>query len=173
MHNNGHFVLLTGFTDDMSFTVNDPFYASTSYPYSNISDIIMYKVVPAATEAPAPAPVAPEHSKPSRLRARLGRVHKQAKQANAKAQRPAVSAAALRSASPDVAVTSPIIPYTYPLYKQCDPAWANDLMVTDTICQVGCLMSSTSMAIGRNNISISNATADPATLNAFLRTHSG
>lgn len=167
MRNNSHFVLLTGFTDDESFTVNDPNYVLASYPYANISDIIMYRVVPAA--AAAPAPVVAEPSKPSRLRARLGRVHKQ----RAKAAAPAVSAAALRAASPDVAVTSPVIPFAYPLYKQCDPAWGADLMVTETICAVGCLMSSTSMAIARNNVSIANATADPETLNNFLRTHGG
>lgn len=42
---------------------------------------------------------------------------------------------------------SPVIPFQYPLYKQCDSRWGNQLMQTETICSVGCLMSSTSMAI--------------------------
>jgi hypothetical protein len=42
-------------------------------------------------------------------------------------------------------------------------------MQTVTICDVGCLMSSTSMAIGGKRISIENATSTPGTLNAFLR----
>ncbi len=37
------------------------------------------------------------------------------------------------------------IPYKFPLFKQCDEPWANDIMDTKTICAVGCLMSSTAM----------------------------
>ena len=33
------------------------------------------------------------------------------------------------------------IPFEYPLYHQCDDNWGSDMMVTKTICQVGCLMS--------------------------------
>lgn len=183
MHNNGHFVLLTGFTDSESFTVNDPNYNTTAYPYANISDIIMYRIVPAPAAAPAAASApagdvvadaASSQSTPSRLRARLGRVHaKKQQQQKQHIARPAVSADAIRAASPDRAVASPFIPYAYPLYKQCDPSWGNNLMITETICSVGCLMSSTSMAIGRNNVTIANATSNPGTLNAFLRAHGG
>jgi len=52
---------------------------------------------------------------------------------------------------------------------QCDPRWGSDIMQTVTICDVGCLMSSTSMAIGGKSIAIENATSTPGTLNAFLR----
>jgi len=59
---------------------------------------------------------------------------------------PAGAAPAPAPASP-LASGSPVIPFTYPLYKQCDSRWGNQLMQTQTICAVGCLMSSTSMAI--------------------------
>lgn len=68
---------------------------------------------------------------------------------------------------------SPVIPTQYPLYKQCDPRWGNDTMVTTTVCDVGCLMSSISMAIGENNILIAGQTSNPGTLNAWLRTNNG
>jgi hypothetical protein len=28
----------------------------------------------------------------------------------------------------------------YPLFKQCDGQWGSDLMVNETICEVGCLV---------------------------------
>ncbi len=37
------------------------------------------------------------------------------------------------------------IPFKFPLFKQCDQPWANDIMDTKTICSVGCLMTSTVM----------------------------
>ena len=45
---------------------------------------------------------------------------------------------------------------SYPDYLQCDKEWANDIMGSDndTICQVGCLMSSVSMAIAGYSIPI-------------------
>lgn len=46
-------------------------------------------------------------------------------------------------------------------------------MVTTTICKVGCLMSSTSMALAGKSIAIDKRGADPATLNAFLRANKG
>jgi hypothetical protein len=56
---------------------------------------------------------------------------------------------------------------------QCDPRWGNNMMVDLTICDVGCLMSSTSMALAQKNISITGAAADPGTFNSWLRTHNG
>ena len=47
-------------------------------------------------------------------------------------------------------------------------------MDTKTICQVGCLMSCTAMGLSGASINISNATsADPASLNSWLRSHGG
>lgn len=66
-----------------------------------------------------------------------------------------------------------VIPYDMPLYKQCDPRWGNHMMETQTICEVGCLMSSTSMAIGGHNISIDSQISDPDTLNTWLRNNGG
>lgn len=59
-------------------------------------------------------------------------------------------------------------PRQYPLYKQCDPQWANNVMINHTICQVGCLMSSISMALNSFNVSIDGSSATPASLNTWL-----
>ena len=70
-------------------------------------------------------------------------------------------------------------PRPYPTFKQCDPRWGTDLMVNVTICQVGCLMSSVSMALAGHDIPIPGnesreaVAANPGTLNAWLRTHHG
>src|SRR4051812_12239782 len=74
--------------------------------------------------------------------------------------------------------TEQIIPFKYPLYKQCDPRyvannvlihdlkliiykknkfgcrWGNNMMENITVCSVGCLMSSVSMALGGHEILI-------------------
>jgi hypothetical protein len=44
---------------------------------------------------------------------------------------------------------------------------------TTTVCAVGCLMSSISMAIGENNILIQGQVSNPGTLNAWLRANNG
>ncbi|ETO13815.1 hypothetical protein RFI_23552 [Reticulomyxa filosa] len=71
---------------------------------------------------------------------------------------------------------------TYTYYAQCDKAWANDVMGqdNDTICQVGCLMTSVSMALHSWNIPIplnAEQTAfvesTPATLNQWLQANNG
>jgi len=65
------------------------------------------------------------------------------------------------------------IPFSYPLFKQCGESWSNDLMVNETICAVGCLMSSTSMALRGHNISIDGQNSDPGVLNQWLRKNAG
>lgn len=72
-------------------------------------------------------------------------------------------------------IVKPTPPKTFPLYKQCDEKWGSNNMGINnqTICQVGCLMSSISMALDGFNVQIEGATSTPATLNAFLRTHDG
>ncbi len=47
--------------------------------------------------------------------------------------------------------------------------WANDTMINQTVCHVGCLMSSVSMALRKNGILIDGKPATPGTLNAWLR----
>ena len=61
----------------------------------------------------------------------------------------------------------------YPLYKQCDSRWKNNKISSKTICQVGCLMSSVSMALAGNGYKVGGQTATPATLNSWLRSHHG
>jgi hypothetical protein len=63
----------------------------------------------------------------------------------------------------------------YPRYMQCDPRWGDNKMGTDgdTVCKVGCLMSSISSAIAGTGIWVNNQTSTPGTLNAFLRAHDG
>ncbi len=64
----------------------------------------------------------------------------------------------------------------YPVYKQCDPRWGSNEMGTDgdTICQVGCLMSSISSALAGTGINIANTTVvTPATMNTWLRGNGG
>jgi len=48
------------------------------------------------------------------------------------------------------------VPFKFPMFKQSDSRWGQDIMVTKTISQVGCLMSSTSMALAGCNIPINN-----------------
>jgi hypothetical protein len=66
-----------------------------------------------------------------------------------------------------------------PLFKQCDARWANDLMQNATVCSVGCLMSSCSMALASRNIQLPFnqsqlgaqvlVDSNPGSLNAWLR----
>lgn len=69
-------------------------------------------------------------------------------------------------------------PFDYPMLKQCVDPWGDDLMVTKTICQVGCLMSSTSMGLAGTDIQIPADTdnlvdANPGTLNKWLQDNGG
>jgi hypothetical protein len=72
-----------------------------------------------------------------------------------------------------------VIPFDYPLFKQCDDRWTDDIMDTKTICQVGCLMSSTSMGLAGTGIpiksilSIIDIHSTPKTLNIWLKNNDG
>jgi hypothetical protein len=59
---------------------------------------------------------------------------------------------------------------SYPLYKQCDPKWANEQLGTsaNTICKAGCAMSSLAMALAGTGHNY-----NPSTLNAWLKGHGG
>ena len=65
------------------------------------------------------------------------------------------------------------------MYKQCDSKWGKNVMQVETICQVGCFMSSCSMFLSGRGISVpTNSSggavgANPGTLNAWLKTHTG
>ena len=74
------------------------------------------------------------------------------------------------------------IPYEYPMLKQCVDDWGDDIMVTKTICQVGCLMSSTSMGLAGTDIKIPTdcdegsgelLVSNPGTFNKWLQDNSG
>lgn len=73
-----------------------------------------------------------------------------------------------------------LVPKRYPLFKQFDYTWANDTIQTKTVGAVGCLMSSTSMALASHGVGIPSAGSSggtlattPGTLNAWLRAHHG
>lgn len=70
------------------------------------------------------------------------------------------------------------IPFQYPMFKQCNSTWKDNIMEgKKTICEVGCLMSSVSMALNGKGIEITNNAqlmiADPAVLNKWLRNNGG
>ena len=59
--------------------------------------------------------------------------------------------------------------YNYPLFKQCDYRWGNDVMDSETICYAGCLMTSITMALnGRGKSSM-----NPGQMNYWLRSNNG
>ena len=61
-----------------------------------------------------------------------------------------------------------------PVYKQCDSQWgSNTLGSSSTICKVGCLMSSVSSALASLGKTVNGKTANPGTLNEFLRANGG
>lgn len=68
---------------------------------------------------------------------------------------------------------SATIPFEYPLFKQCNSTWGDDYMGTKTICMVGCLMSSTAMALKGTDINIESSSSDPQTLNDWLIDNDG
>ena len=80
--------------------------------------------------------------------------------------------------TPQVLSANLTIPFEYPLFKQCVDEWGDDVMVTKTICQVGCLMSSTSMGLAGTFIAIptedgDSVDANPGSLNTWLKQNGG
>ena len=76
-------------------------------------------------------------------------------------------------ASTSVLATNFTIPFKFPIFKQCDQPWANDVMDTKTICSVGCLMTSTVMGLAGSNIPINGASGDPRVFNTWLKANGG
>ena len=63
---------------------------------------------------------------------------------------------------------------SYPLFKQCDSKWGSDsLGSSSTICKVGCLISSVSMALAGCSKSVAGQGANPKSLNSWLKSHGG
>ena len=54
----------------------------------------------------------------------------------------------------------------WPLYKQCDASWGNDMLghSSVTICRAGCAMSSVAMALRRFNVPLNGAASTPSHL---------
>ena len=70
------------------------------------------------------------------------------------------------------------VPHAFPLFKQCNSSWGSDVMEKQTICDVGCLMSSCSMALRGNGVALGDGkhntiAANPGTLNTWLRNNHG
>ncbi|KAL0482071.1 N-acetylmuramoyl-L-alanine amidase [Acrasis kona] len=62
---------------------------------------------------------------------------------------------------------------SYPLFKQCDTKWGGNKLGTSTVCKIGCLMSSVSMALNGFGRKIDGKESNPGILNAYLSKHGG
>ena len=58
-------------------------------------------------------------------------------------------------------------------YDQFDERWGDDIMGTDTLRMVGCLVSSVAMLLHSRGIQINKEAATPGTLNAWLKENNG
>ncbi len=58
-------------------------------------------------------------------------------------------------------------------FLQCDAKWKNTVISSKTICAVGCLMTSVSMALNDRGVKINGQEANPGTLNAWLKSNGG
>jgi len=61
----------------------------------------------------------------------------------------------------------------YPLFKQCDGRWGGNALGSSSVCRIGCLMSSVSMALNGLGKSVNGQSPNPGTLNSFLRSNGG
>ncbi|KAL4426791.1 hypothetical protein ABPG74_006588 [Tetrahymena malaccensis] len=63
----------------------------------------------------------------------------------------------------------------YPLFKQCDDSWGSEELGPGpkTICRIGCLISSVSMALNSYGVQIDGQEANPSTLNQWLSQNGG
>ncbi|KAL4467229.1 hypothetical protein ABPG72_005854 [Tetrahymena utriculariae] len=64
---------------------------------------------------------------------------------------------------------------SYPLFKQCDSQWGSTIIGSgpETICKVGCLLSSVSMALNSYGKTVDGQSSNPKTVNDWLKAHSG
>lgn len=124
VRNGSHFVLLTSWdTTRGAFAAQDPYYPTAFYRYDEISDVLLYEILP------------PEGAE---------------------------------------------VPRPYRVYKQFDYRWGRDTMIygNTTVAEVGCLMSSTSMALHAHGVQIPTTSrgvvpSDPGSLNEWLKAHHG
>jgi len=61
----------------------------------------------------------------------------------------------------------------YPLFKQCDGRWGSHSLGSSSVCRIGCLMSSVSMALNGLGKSVNGQSPNPGVLNAWLKSHGG
>ncbi|EAR82369.3 peptidase C39 family protein (macronuclear) [Tetrahymena thermophila SB210] len=63
----------------------------------------------------------------------------------------------------------------YPLFKQCDSQWGSEELGPGpkTICKIGCLVSSVSMALYSYGIQLNGQDSNPGTLNSWLQQNGG
>ena len=125
-----------------------------TYEYDDISDIIIYRIVSKGAVIPSQYPLYKQCDP------RWGN--------NTIVRRDCIRAVMIATASAKAHVLP--IPTLWS-FTVAVLLWLGQ--ETTTVCAVGCLMSSISMAIAQKNIQISGQTSDPGTLNAFLRTHNG
>lgn len=150
-----HFVLLDSFDQAADrFGVRDPFFNETTYALAEIADVLQYEVV---------SQVKCMHAITS---SRITTTW--------------FTRMFLRGCIWVQLPVHSLVPEAYPLYKQCDPRWAEDVIGIDapptdrkTVCAVGCLMSSTSMVLAQRGILIDGQPSTPGSLNAWLRANGG
>ncbi|KNC54980.1 uncharacterized protein AMSG_10226 [Thecamonas trahens ATCC 50062] len=77
-----------------------------------------------------------------------------------------------------LSVARHVIPHDHwPMFKQCDPRWGNERLgdagSPNTICQAGCAMTSTTMALAHFNTTVDKHGVNPGTVNSWLVKHGG
>ena len=61
----------------------------------------------------------------------------------------------------------------YPLFKQCDGKWGGNSLGSSSVCRIGCLMSSVSMALNGLGKKVNGKSPNPGALNSYLKSHGG
>ena len=64
---------------------------------------------------------------------------------------------------------------TFPLFKQCDYRWGEDILGfgTDTICEIGCAITSVAMILNNYGIKVDGKETFPNTFNIWLKNNDG
>eukprot|EP01016_Furgasonia_blochmanni_P051513 TRINITY_DN8121_c0_g2_i1.p1 TRINITY_DN8121_c0_g2~~TRINITY_DN8121_c0_g2_i1.p1 ORF type:complete len:227 (-),score=11.09 TRINITY_DN8121_c0_g2_i1:2-682(-) len=70
-------------------------------------------------------------------------------------------------------LVSQSITQNYAYYSQCDPNWADDTLGSQTICAIGCLVSSVAMALTTYKRSCDANPCTPKALNQWLKNNGG
>lgn len=143
-----------------SFSVLDPYFNTTSYSYGEIGDVIAYRRLKAPREINTPM------SFPLFKQCDPVRVHVLA----ALCQLAVMFRSVLAAASSAFVLGCSQRPGHFRPNAQ---AWGKNVIEHKTVCAVGCLMSSISMALNGHGISIAGQPSNPGTLNAWLKANNG